>query len=61
MSSAYCLSLLYESLLHYLRDVFDEDIQRGRILVFKLSISSSQGFYKKIVSSELEVDVDLKN
>ena len=34
--------------------------QMRRMLGLRLSISSSQGFYK-IVSSELEVDEDLKN
>ena len=33
--------------------------QRGRILSLKLSISSSQGFYNKIATSNIELVEDL--
>ena len=39
----------------FLRNVFAKDRQRGRILGLRLSLFSSQGFYKKIDTLEIEL------
>ena len=45
--------------LHPLIDFFAKDRQMGRMLGLRLSIFSSQGFYKKIATSEINLDEDL--
>ena len=52
-------SLMYIFLFPSLRDVFIEDRQRGRMLGLILSISSPQGYYKKMSTSEPLFDEDL--
>ena len=52
--------LQYIFLSHSLTDVFYQRYrQNGRILGLRLSIYSSQGFYKKITTSEIKLDKDL--
>ena len=62
VSSAFCLISSIHLLVSFIKECFyRRHRQRGRMLVLRLSISSSQGFYKKIASSKIEFDEDLMN
>ena len=60
MSSAYCLSLLCTFLLHSLRDVFDDDIEKGKECWFEIVHIFVPILYKKKVALKIRIDEDLK-
>ena len=60
VSSASCLPSSVHLLVSFFKGYFyRRHSQRGRMLSLKLSISSSQGFYKQVATLEIELNKDL--